>query len=167
MGGRGKSLITWEETDRRVLIRTISGERGKILELNHTKPEQLKLARLRADLRATGVDVDLQAGVIEGYVLAESRIARLRAEEAQAVRVGRSGPEVRALNVALGEQRRLHQILFGRRASRPSRCRRRPNLPRRSGWPRPTRLGACAFRSMASAKARGRMPLRPTSAAGR
>jgi hypothetical protein len=81
-----------------------------------TKPEKLKLARLRARLRATGVDVDLQAGVIEGYVLAESRIARLRAEEAQAVRVGRSGPEVRALNVALGEQRRLHQILFGRRS---------------------------------------------------
>src|SRR5258707_11926447 len=116
MGGRGKSLITWEETDRRVLIRTISGERGKILELNHTKPEKLKLARLRARLRATGVDVDLQAGVIEGYVLAESRIARLRAEEAQAVRVGRSGPEGRALNVALRGQPRLPQNLFWRRS---------------------------------------------------
>jgi hypothetical protein len=79
-----------------------------------TKPEKLKLARLRARLRATGVDVDLQAGVIEGYVLAESRIARLRAEEAQAVRVGRSGPEVRALNVALGEQRRLWVEFRGR-----------------------------------------------------
>src|SRR6266545_7084506 len=80
-----------------------------------TKPEKLKLARCGPSSRYRG-RFDLQAGVIEGYVLAESRIARLRAEEAQAVRVGRSGPEVRALNVALGEQRRLHQILFGRRS---------------------------------------------------
>ncbi len=43
-----------------------------------TKPEKLKLARLRARLRATGVDVDLQAGVIEGYGSLLERIVRHR-----------------------------------------------------------------------------------------
>src|SRR5258705_13392581 len=79
-----------------------------------TKTEESQVRRLRARLRAAGADVDALSDIIIAYILARGRIARLRAEEADAVRFGRAGPVSRALNVALAEQRRLHQSLFGR-----------------------------------------------------
>jgi hypothetical protein len=111
-----------------------------------TKTEQSQVRRLRARLRKTGADVDALSDMITAYVLARGRIARLRAEEADAVRLGRGGPASRALNVALAEQRRLHQSLFGR--------------PNRQDEPSPTRIELAEEKRQAEGDAAWRLCFR-------